>query len=115
MEHICKLDKDYGTIIAVQVENEPGILRGATRDHGMKAESEFYGYVPETLVDQLKSLKGGPVFTTWEKCGFKSNGTWPELFGTCAEEFFTSWSISCYINEIAREGKKIFNIPINVF
>lgn len=96
VDYIRGNDEGYGTVIALQIENEPGIMGGTKRDYGAAAEKEFNSPIPAKLSKSLHS------------------GSWPELFGSDAEEFFTSWSIAVYINEIAREAKKIHPIPMFV-
>lgn len=114
MEYIRENDEKYGTVIAVQVENEPGIMGGAKRDYGQVAEEEFNGSVPAKLLEHIQNYPDSYVYKAWERNNFKTEGSWREVFGYDSEEFFTAWSIGNYINEIAREGKEIYNIPMYV-
>lgn len=96
MNHIKKVDKKH-TIILVQVQNEVGTY-GSVRDFSPTAEKIFNASVPEALVENL---------------GLKS-GTWLEVFGKDADEFFHAYHIATYIDEIAAAGKAMKPLPMNV-
>lgn len=97
MKHLKQVDGDNQTVIMVQVENEPGSL-GSVRDFSAEANRLFNSAVPEVLV---KALKLRP-------------GTWKEVFGPDAAEFFSAYSIAVYINEIAKSGKAVYPLPMYV-
>jgi len=44
-------------------------------------------------------------------------GTWREVFGVRAEEMFTGYHLSSYINAVARAGKEVYPLPtfVNVW
>lgn len=96
MSHIKKIDNKH-QIILVQVENEVGTY-GSVRDFSPTAQAIFNSPVPAQLVKKL---------------GVKS-GTWPEVFGKDADEFFHAYHIAIYVNEIAVAGKHVKNLPMNV-
>jgi beta-galactosidase GanA len=96
MAHLKKVDNKH-TVIMVQVENEVGTY-GSVRDFSPTAEKLFRGSVPDVL---LKALKKNP-------------GTWREVFGADADEFFYAWHIAVYCNEIAEAGRTIYPLPVNV-
>jgi len=100
MKHIKEIAGNDHTVILVQVENESGLL-GSVRDYSAEATQLFNGPVPEALVMALN----------------KKPGTWKEVFGPRAEEMFTGYYISSYINAVARAGKEIYPIPtlVNVW
>ncbi len=100
MKHLKEIDGTDHTVIMMQVENESGIL-GSVRDYSPESSKLFNGQVPEKLVTALK----------------KKPGTWKEVFGGRAEEMFTGYYLSSYINEVARAGKQIYPIPtcVNVW
>ena len=52
----------------------------------------------------------------WGRNGYKTSGTWAEVFGTdeWAEEIFMAWFYSVYINKVITEGKAELNIPMYV-
>lgn len=96
MKHLKKTDKDH-TVIMVQVQNEVGTYQ-SVRDFSALAQQYFTAQVPADLIQQLK-LK---------------NGTWAQVFGKDADEFFHAYYIAKYCNEIAQAGKAIKNLPMYV-
>lgn len=96
MKHLKKTDKDH-TVIMVQVQNEVGTYQ-SVRDFSALAQQYFTAQVPADLIQQLK-LK---------------NGTWAQVFGRDADEFFHAYYIAKYCNEIAQAGKAIKNLPMYV-
>jgi hypothetical protein len=97
MKHLREIDEAERTVIMVQVENEPGLL-GSPRDYSPQSNKRFGGPAPEKLVTALK----------------KKPGTWKEAFGREAEEAFTAYALSGYINEVARAGKEVYPLPTYV-
>jgi hypothetical protein len=97
MKHLREMDEADRTVIMMQVENEPGLL-GSPRDYSPEANKLFSGAVPEKLVTALK----------------KKPGTWKEVFGREAEETFSAYAVSGYINEVARAGKDVYPLPAYV-
>lgn len=96
MTHLREIDPQH-TVILVQVENEAGTY-GSVRDYGPAAEKAFKGPVPDALVKGLG----------------KKPGTWKEVFGEDADEFFHAWSIASYIEKIAAAGKAAYPLPLYV-
>jgi len=96
IKHIKKVDKKH-TIIMVQVENEVGTY-GSSRDFSEAAQKIFNAEVPKDLRDKL-NLKPG---------------SWPQVFGEDADEFFHAYHIAKYCDEIAAAGKAVYPIPMNV-
>ena len=97
MKHLREMDETDRTVIMMQVENEPGLL-GSPRDYSPEANKLFSGAVPEKLVTALK----------------KKPGAWKEVFGREAEEAFSAYAVSGYINEVARAGKDVYPLPAYV-
>ncbi|MEO8736800.1 MAG: DUF5597 domain-containing protein [Edaphobacter sp.] len=96
MRHLKAADPQH-TVIMVQVENESGTW-GSVRDYSPAAEKLFSGAVPATL---LKALGKQP-------------GTWQQVFGDDADEFFHAWSIARYIDQVAAAGKAEYPLPMYV-
>ena len=96
MAHLKQADPQH-TVILVQVENEAGTY-GSVRDYGAAAEKAFKGPVPDALVKGLG----------------KKSGTWEQVFGEDADEFFHAWSIASYIEKIAAAGKAAYGLPLYV-
>ncbi len=94
MRHLKQTDPQH-TVILVQVENEAGTY-GSVRDYSPAAQKLFEGQVPAQLIRALK----------------KKVGTWTEVFGRDADEFFHAWSIASFIQQIAAAGKAEYPLPM---
>jgi beta-galactosidase GanA len=99
MRHLKSADRQH-TVIMVQVENEPGSW-GSVRDFSPMAEKLFHAPVPAELLQAM-----GP--------GAPGGGTWPEVFGTNADEYFNAWSIARFIGQVAAAGKAEDPLPMYV-
>jgi beta-galactosidase GanA len=96
MRHLRQADAQR-TVILVQVQNEPGTY-GSARDYGAAAQKLFAGPVPAALV-KARGVKPG---------------TWSQVFGKDADEFFHAWSVARFIGEVAAAGKKEYALPMYV-
>ncbi len=96
MRHLAQIDPD-NTVIMVQPENEAGSY-GLERDRSPEAEKLFAGPVPAELVRAL---------------GVKP-GTWAALFGKRAEQYFQTWYVARYIDQVAAAGKAAKALPMYV-
>jgi len=94
MSHLKKVD-EKNTVIMVQVQNEPGTW-GADRDYSEMANIIFSAPVPADLVKKIGSR----------------SGTWLEVFGKDADEFFHAYHIAAFCEELAAAGKKIKPLPM---
>lgn len=103
MNCIKEVDKDYGTVIAVQVENEIG-LANTDRDYSKLAQKDYENPVPEELQEIFLKDMG-------EK---DHSNTWRGRFGRHAHEAFTAWYFARFVEEIAAAGKAVYNIPMTV-
>ncbi len=101
------------TVIALQIENEPGIL-GSDRDYSLAGEAAFRSPVPAALLDQIKMVQQSRLHPIWQAAGARAAGTWPEVFGDAAGELMTAWSIATYIDGLAAAGKAVHDIPMYV-
>ncbi|HPI69249.1 MAG TPA: beta-galactosidase [Bacteroidales bacterium] len=144
MKHIREVDSKEHTVIAIQVQNEPGLL-GSTRDFCDAANKAFSGPVPEELIDYLVENEENllpELKKIWQVAGSKTSGTWEEVFGknvprpadnppvpnspdrqlrpadaellTHTDEIFMAWNYSQYIGYIAAQGKKEYPLPMFV-
>ena len=102
MSHIAKIDAAQRTVIMVQVENEVGTY-GFVRDFSPKAQALFNQPVPQKVLEMKKS----PV-------ALAAKGTWKEVYGDYADEYFHAYSIASYIGEIAKSGRAVYNLPMYV-
>ncbi len=96
MHHLREADSQR-TVILVQVQNEPGTY-GSARDHGATAQKLFAAPVPAELV-KARGVKPG---------------TWSQVFGKDADEFFHAWSVAHFIGEVAAAGRKEYALPMYV-
>ncbi len=104
MGHLKKVDLQH-TVLMVQVENEPGSW-GSVRDYSAEAQKLFESQVPEELLkpNVLKALNK-PVMV---------RGTWQEVFGEDADEYFHAWSVARYIGYVAAAAKAVYPLPLYV-
>jgi len=102
MTHIKKIDDVQRTVIMMQVENEVGTY-GYARDYGPKAEAQFNGPVPDEVLKRKKS----PV-------ALAASGTWKQVYGDYADEYFHAYSVAKYIGDIAKAGRDVYNLPMYV-
>jgi hypothetical protein len=115
MRHIRETDPQH-TVIMMQVENESG-LTGDSRDRSALAEAVWNKPVPAELMDYLQKNKDhlvSEVSAVWGRNGFKTSGTWPEVFGSdaYADEIFMAWHVGHYIGKVAEAGKAELPIPM---
>lgn len=115
MAHIAEVDSS-GTVIAVQVENEVGLL-GDSRDRSPHALAAWNEAVPAELLGGLaaRGERLHPhVRAVWDRNGSRAAGTWAEVFGTDGEagEIFMSWGFSRYVDAVARAGVSRHELPV---
>lgn len=96
MRHLKTVDPEH-TVIMVQVENETGTY-GSVRDYSPRAQRLFDGPVPRQLVRALETR----------------SGTWREVFGSQADEFFHAWNIARFVQQVAAAGKAEYPLPMYV-
>jgi hypothetical protein len=118
MRHIKAVDGQQHTVIMIQVENEVGMW-GDTRDHSPLANKAYAGSVPKELMDYLQQHKDTLIpelRLVWEAAGFKTSGTWEEVFGKGrpTDEIFMAWNFARYIGRVTEAGKAEYPIPMYV-
>ena len=114
MRHVKEVDGRQHTVIMIQVENEINGL-----DRSPLATKAHEGPVPKELMDYLQSHKDTltpEVRQVWEAAGFKTSGTWEEVFGTGgpADEIFIAWHYARYTGRVAEAGKAEYPLPMFV-
>jgi beta-galactosidase GanA len=102
MEHIKKIDADKRTVIMVQVENEVGTY-GVARDYAARAQAAFRQPVPASVLAHQPPPAGGA-----------KQGSWSDVYGDYAEQYFHTWAIASYIEDIARAGRAVYDLPMYV-
>ncbi len=109
---LIRILKEYDakeqTVIAVQIENEAGILGGSRRDYSPLGEAAFRENVPEVLIDYCAAHPDCFMAQIYRRCGGKKNASWRETFGYHGAEWLTAYAIARYIDEIAKAGKEIY-------
>ncbi|MGA3095987.1 MAG: DUF5597 domain-containing protein [Bryobacteraceae bacterium] len=118
MRHVKQVDGQQHTVLMIQVENEVNVI-GDTRDRSAVAEKAFAGPVPKELMDYLQKHKDGLISEfrqVWETAGFKTSGTWEEVFGksVATDQAFMAWNYARYIGHVAEAGKAEYPIPMYV-
>ncbi|MBS1793190.1 MAG: DUF5597 domain-containing protein [Acidobacteria bacterium] len=118
MKHLREFDGRDNTVILVQVENEIGMIPDA-RDRSALADRLYNGPVPAELMNYLAANRERliPEFReVWAANGFKTKGTWEEVFGAGAgtEEIFMAWHFGLYTNRVAAAGKAEYPLPMYV-
>lgn len=100
MQHLKTSDPQH-TVLMVQVENEPGTW-GSVRDYSPEAQKLFEAPVPTALLTALHKEVSTP------------SANWQEVFKEDAEEFFHTWSVARYIEQVAAAGKAVYPLPLYV-
>lgn len=111
MAHLRQIDGTTDTVIAVQVENEPGIL-GSDRDFSAEALEATNSAVPAGLLNAISAKGSGPVWDAWQASGAKAEGSWPELFGIHGAEFAQAHAVARYIDTVAAAGRQEYDIAL---
>ncbi|MDR7299792.1 beta-galactosidase GanA [Pelomonas aquatica] len=104
MTHLKKIDSSERTVLMVQVENEVGTY-GLVRDFAPAAQAAFEQPVPAAVLARQKPVGAAKHATS---------GTWREVYGDYADEYFHAWAIARYIGEIAAAGKAVYDLPMFV-
>jgi hypothetical protein len=137
MRHIREVDGKVHTVLAMQVENEVGVL-GDSRDHIAAANEAYAKPVPKELMNHLvqhRETMAPELRQVWEGNGSIAAGTWEEVFGPgrpdsvppvpeaerdaawhktywLSDEAFMAWRYSQYVNKVAAAGKAEYAIPM---
>jgi hypothetical protein len=117
MRHVKAVDGRKHTVLMVQVENEIGVPD--SRDRSPLAAKAYEDPVPKELMDYLQQHKDDLIpelRQVWETNGFKTSGTWEEVFGkgAAADEIFMAWTFARYVGRAAEAGKAEYPLPMFV-
>lgn len=96
MKHLKGIDGEQNTVIMVQVENEIGLLN-SERDFSTLAEARFAQVVPQEICE-----------------AYGKRGTWSDVFGEDADEYFMAYHYACAVERIARSGAAEYPLPLFV-
>ncbi|KAI6869011.1 glycoside hydrolase [Hortaea werneckii] len=119
MQHIHDMDRDYATVIMMQVENEVGVL-GDSRDYSELAEQAFSEPIPNDLLQFLRSdwTQMNQTFRSnfphLDETSFDQITHWKQLGGDPAliDELFMAYHYARYVNHIANAGKQVYPLPM---
>jgi Domain of unknown function (DUF5597)/Beta-galactosidase len=100
MGHLKKIDSSQRTVLMVQVQNEVGTY-GLVRDFGARAQASFEQPVPAAVLARKKPVAA-------------PTGSWREVYGAYADEYFHAWAIARYIGDIAAAGRAVYDLPMYV-
>lgn len=118
LEHIAEADREEGTVIMIQIENEIGMLEDA-RDHSAVADRHFRSQVPDELMEYLSEHEDSLhpyMYGKWSAGGLKDRGSWEEIFGPglYTDEIFMAWHYALYVEKMALCARKIYDVPLFV-
>jgi hypothetical protein len=116
--HLREVDGNDHTVIMVQVENEIGMIPDS-RDRSAVADKLFSQPVPAELMNDLQQHKDNLIAefrAVWAANGFKTRGTWEEVFGkgSATDEIFMAWHFARNVNRVAELGKAEYPLPMFV-
>ncbi|MCQ2134916.1 MAG: DUF5597 domain-containing protein [Bacteroidales bacterium] len=117
MEYLRDHDATEQTVIMVQVENEIGMI-DVPRDYSADAEKLYRSAVPRQLADYIRNNQKSlhPYLKEKIQTQAKNNVTWTQLFGDdiYTEEIFQTWTYATYVEQIAKAGRAVYNLPMYV-
>jgi beta-galactosidase GanA len=102
MRHLKQIDEARRTVIMVQVENEVGTY-GTVRDFGPQGEAAFRQPVPPAVLARQKAPVPGAA-----------SGSWSDVYGPYADEYFHAYAVASYIEAIAQAGRAVYDLPMYV-
>ena len=111
---LLRVIRDYdgavGTVLAVQVENESGMLAPTRRDFGPDGQRDFEAQVPAALLGWARSHPEGRLAGFWRAAGSRESGSWAQVFGRYGAEACSAWHTARYIDSIAAAGKAVYDV-----
>ncbi len=114
MRHLRESDGEAQTVVAVQVENECGLMCAA-REHSELADRLFaQEEVPEALLGALKAHRDELPDDVRAVAGKAQAGSWEEAFGSnaAADELFQAWHTARFVEEVASAGRQEYALPL---
>ena len=114
MRFLKETDEQEQTVLAVQVENETGLL-SAAREVSEAADAAFASPVPEDFLAYMKAHTGTMVEDI--RAAVESapdGGSWPEVFGNAADEIFQAYHTARFVETVAAAGKAVYDLPMAV-
>lgn len=114
MRFLKEYDGAEQTVLAVQVENETGLL-GAAREQSDLADQRFAADAPQDFIRYMRENTASmtPEIRAAVERGAHA-GSWREVFGDAAEEIFSAYHVAGFVGAVARAGKKEYPLPMAV-
>ncbi len=113
LEEVELLDREFRTILMVQVENEVGMIP-EPMDHSETSRKAFQGNVPTAMLEliQENALPDG-VQSFWQQSGSPLVGSWEKILGPSdsAKECFTAWQLANYCEAVTAAGREVSSLP----
>ena len=114
MRFLKEADGREHTVLAVQVENETGLL-GAAREVSDAADAVFAAPVPADFLAYLKAHTASMVDDIRAAVeAAPEGGSWPEVFGPAADELFMAYHTARFVETVAAAGKAEYPLPMAV-
>lgn len=114
LSHIHGIDETEQTVVAVQVENETGLL-GTARERSDLADAIFDTPVPPDFAAYMREHMN--QMTADVRAAVENGaagGSWQEVFGSVAEEVFSAYHIAAAVEKVAKAGKAQYELPMIV-
>jgi len=112
MGFLKEYDEERQTVVAVQVENETGLL-GAVREVSDEADALFASDVPSDFVAYMRAHSESMMSQIRAAVlGGRERGSWREVFGEVSDELFSAYHVAKYVNTVAAAGKAIYPLPM---
>ena len=111
IKYVKEFDADEQTVIAVQVENEVGVL-GSARDFSSGADKEFNENVPDELLRSIKNAGSNGLSSVIIDYEDTSDQSWRNVFKKYADEAFMCWHYALHINKLEESGKECYALPM---
>ena len=114
MDFLKSYDGKRQTVLAIQVENETGLL-GAAREVSDEADRMFSAPVPADFAEWMR--KHTDTMTEDMRAAVqagKPEGTWADVFGAQGEEIFSAYQTASFVEGVAKAGKAVYPLPMAV-
>jgi len=125
MAHLKAYDgaQGQGTVLMVQVENEPGVLSDS-RDRSETANNLFESEVPSSFIDTLEKAKrqgslnrhitGNFSVLAGGSTDIPRGKSWEATFGAgiYTDELFMAYHYASFIGKVAAAGKAAYDLPM---
>ncbi len=105
MNYLKKKDSRH-TVIMIQVEKRIG-LPGVQRAGLFPPRSKIIRRPCSGRIAKTRTAKGA-----WSSG--RCRGSWEQVFGSDADEYFHAWSVARFVGQVAAAGKAVYPLPMYV-